>query len=479
MKRLPVLIRELSCRVFGPRDVTIYGISTDSRRIKKGDLFVAVTGEHFDGHKFIPDAILKGAKAVVGEKNISSLSIDKKITYIKVPNSRYALSFIASSWYGHPSKKLKIVGVTGTDGKTTTATLIYWILKTSGKKVGLISTVSAKIGEKEYDTGFHVTNPEPLPLQKFLDLMVKKDCEWVVLEVTSHGLAQERVAGMKFEVSALTNITHEHLDYHKTLSKYIEAKSKLFLSSKMSVLNKGDDSFTEVGELISNSSKIVPYGSSSLKGKVKEAVLERFPEKYNQANATAAITVAKIIGVNEKLIVQSIKSFPRIKGRMQEVKNKLGVRIIIDFAHTPNAIEQVLTSLREQKKKGTRLIAVFGCAGERDKEKRPMMGSISARLADISVFTAEDPRSEDASKIIDQMIKGAKRVNDSKFYKIPERGEAISFAIQKLAKKGDVVVVSGKGHEKSMAYDGVEHPWSDYEAVKAALEGKVKKINRV
>lgn len=461
-------IPKTSFKIYGKKNEEVSSITDNSKEVEKGSLFVAIKGGHLDGHDFIAEAVFRGAVVVVGEKEPDNKILDS-VTYVKVADTRQMLSFIASAWYGNPSEKLKIIGVTGTDGKTTTANLIYWILKTAGKKVGLISTVSAKIGEKEYDTGFHVTNPEPIPLQKFLRLMVDKDCQWVVLEVTSHGLDQKRVAGIKFEVGVLTNITHEHLDYHKSLQNYIKAKSKLFTSSKVSVLNKDDDSFERVIKVINGSSKIVPYGYLSLKGKVKGAVQARFPEEYNQVNAAAAVTVAKILGIDEKYIVQSIKVFPRVPGRMEEIKNDKEIRIIIDFAHTPNALNQVLSTLKKQKSAGSRLIAVFGCAGERDTAKRPMMGEISARLADFSVFTAEDPRSEDASKIISQMTDGVKRVKGAKFYKIPERGEAISFAIQKIAEKGDIVVICGKGHEKSMAYGKREYPWSDHEAVRRSL----------
>ncbi len=477
--RLSKLLEKISktpFEIYGKKNEEVRFITDNSNEAVEGSLFVAIKGEHFDGHDFIPQAIARGAVVVVGEKEPDKKILDF-ITYVKVPDTREVLSFIASAWYGNPSKKLKLIGVTGTDGKTTTATFIYWILKSAGKKVGLISTVSAKIGDKEYDTGFHVTNPEPIPLQKFLRLMVDKGCQWVVLEVTSHGLDQERVAGINFEVGVLTNITHEHLDYHKTYQNYLETKTKLFFNSKIAVLNRDDASFEKVWKLLPSSVKPLSYGYNSLVGEVKKAVEERFPEKYNQLNAAGAITAAKILGVDEKDILYSIKVFPEIPGRMEEIKNDKRIRIIIDFAHTPNALEQVLTTLKEQKKNNSRLIAVFGCAGERDTSKRPMMGEISGRLADISVFTAEDPRTEKVDEIISQMMEGVKN-KKADVYKIEDRGEAVSFAINRIAKKGDIVVICGKGHEKSMAYDHTEFPWTDQEAVRVALSGKVKSIRR-
>jgi len=463
------------------KDFQVSGISDDSRKVKKGYLFVAIKGETVNGHNFINEAIKKGAVCVVGEADLKI----KGATYIKVADSRAALSLLAQAWYGNPSRKLKVIGVTGTDGKTTTANIIYWILKKAGYKVGLISSVSAKIGDKEYDTGFHVTNPEPLPLQKFLKKMVDLKSEYAVLEVTSHGLDQKRVFGMDFEISVLTNITHEHLDYHKTFDAYLKTKIKLFANSKIAALNKEDSSYNTVRKLLPNSVKVIPYGLDSLAGDVRNAVLTRFPEKYNQLNSSAAITAAKLVGVNEEQLIQSIKSFPQVPGRMEKIPNTKGIGIYVDFAHTPNALASVLASLKNSTK--GKLIAVFGCAGERDSKKRPMMAEISTRLADVSIFTAEDPRSEDINKIIVQMVKGvvsykAKEIGTNNLHdiyhvsgkhcliRIPERGEAIFYAINKVAKIGDTVVICGKGHEKSMAYDHTEYPWSDYEAVKMALK---------
>ena len=479
----------------GPVTVQVKNIVDDSRKTEKGSLFVAIKGLTFDAHKFIPQAISSGTVAVVGEIEPKKSWFDK-ITYVKVPDSRRALGLLASAWYNHPSKNLKIIGVTGTDGKTTTANIIYWILNKASKKVGLVSTISAKIGKKELDTGVHVTNPEPLPLQKFLAKMVDARCKYAVLEVTSHGLDQERVAGVDFDVAVLTNITHEHFDYHKTYANYVKAKAKLFKSAKVPILNKDDDSYKGIRKFLGSKVKVVDYDRKALRGSLKSAVGHRFPEQYNQMNATAATVVVRQLGVKETDIVNAIKTFPGLPGRMQEIRNKKGIKVIVDFAHTPNALESVLSALRKNKKKGKRLIAVFGCAGERDVAKRPMMAKISTNLADISVFTAEDPRSENVNDILEEMAKAALgkgarefklsktkelkdlRTKEHVFFRIPERGEAVAFAIQKLAKKGDTVVVCGKGHEKSMAYDGIEYPWSDAEAVRVALGGGVTKIKR-
>jgi len=451
-------------------DEEIKGITDDSRKVKKGFLFIAIKGLTVDGHKYITQAIANGATVVVGEENLKL----NNTRYIKVKNSRKELGVLSSKWYGNPSEKLKIIGVTGTDGKTTTSNLIYWILKTAGKKVGLISTINAKIGNKEYDTGFHVTNPEPLLLQELLAKMVKAKCEYAVLEVTSHGLDQERTAGTSFNIGVLTNITHEHLDYHKTMKNYIAAKGKLFKDVKTAFLNSKNKSSSMIKPYVNKAAKIIKYNFQTFDGEIQNAINYRFEQDYNKENASAAVEVANTLKINSSDIIKAVRSFPQLSGRMEEIKNNKGIKIYVDFAHTPNALERVLKLLKNRKSNG-RLISIFGCAGERDNQKRPMMAGISTRLADISIFTAEDPRREDINKIIEEMHAGIKNKN-ALVYNKPERGEAIFFAINKIAKKGDIVVICGKGHEKSMSYNGVEYLWSDQEAVKLALKGEIKEI---
>lgn len=456
--------------------VPVKNITDDSRKVVPGSLFVAVSGINTDGHDYINKALELGAVAVVGEKQLNLT-----VPYLQVKNSREALSFLASEYYDNPSRKMKMIGITGTDGKTTTANMIYQIFKADGKSVGLISTVSAKIGDKEFDTGFHVTNPEPIELQKFLSIMVENGCEYCVLEVTSHGLDQGRVAGISFEVSVLTNVTNEHLDYHKTYENYLKTKSKLFLNSKVSILNKDDASFAKIEELILGKTKIKTYSRHALLGQIKTVVEDRFFETYNQENAAAAIAVSREFNTSDEAIIQSIKSFKGVKGRMEQIDNNKNLKIIVDFAHTPNSLEKILSTLKLQVPKENKLISVFGCAGERDSSKRQQMGEIATRLADVSIFTAEDPRDEKVEDIISQMEEGAKKNNSvigKNYFKILERGEAINFAINNISQPGDTVVITGKGHEKSMAYDGIEYPWSDQEAVLEALDGKVKEILR-
>jgi len=375
--------------------------------------------------------------------------------------------------YRFPSRKLKVIGVTGTDGKTTTVTMIYKILKAAGKRVSMVSTVDAVIGSKKIRTGLHTTTPDPFLMQKLLRRMVDEGDEYAVLEVSSHGIDQFRVFGVNFLVGVLTNITREHLDYHGSFNSYLSTKALFLKSVKTAVLNKSDGSYKAVRKIVASGNKVVEYPISSLSENLKKGV-EKFSEPYNRLNAQAAIMATRAVGIAETEIVKGLVSFRSVEGRMEEIKNERGIRIIVDFAHTPNALTSVLSALRKKAKK--RVICVFGCAGDRDREKRPVMGEIATRLADIAIFTAEDPRNESINDIINSMEKGA--LKGKKVYKIPERGEAIRFAINEVAKKGDFVVICGKGHERSMAYGKIEYPWSDAEAVKKALKNRAMFIKR-
>ncbi|MAG59462.1 UDP-N-acetylmuramoyl-L-alanyl-D-glutamate--2,6-diaminopimelate ligase [Candidatus Woesebacteria bacterium] len=508
MKLANLLSRLVDCKIFGPVNLNISAISDDSRTVKPGSFFIAVQGFTLDGHKFIPQAIKNGASAVLGEQAPNKRETDK-VTYIQVKNSRKALGVLASSWFDNPSKKLKVIGVTGTDGKTTTATLIHKILQVNGEKSALITTLGAEIGEKKYDTGFHVTTPDTLPLQKFLAKIVKTGCKYAILETTSHGLGQDRVAGIDFYAGVLTNITHEHLDYHKTYDSYRNAKAKLFKETKLAVLNSDDDSFNFIKKQVPHGSKTISYAlktpadirgdnikieSSRMKFTIEHSGKEvpiqtKLFGEYNVYNILAAAGLTQSLSVSWPKIQKAVASFKPLVGRLEKIESNRPFDIYVDFAHTPNSLEKVLTLLVDTKQKTGRLIAVFGCAGERDTQKRPLMGKISGSLADISIFTAEDPRSEDVNKIIDQMADGAKQggaTEGSKngkgnqkhvYFRKPERGEAIKFAAS-FAKKGDIVVICGKGHERSMAYNGVEYPWSDQEAAQSALRGETKVIKR-
>ena len=396
-----------------------------------------------------------------------------------------------------PSLKLKVIGVTGTDGKTTTVHLIYHILSETGEKVSMISTVQAKIRQKNIDTGFHVTTPDPIKVQQLLRKMLNAKSEYAILEATSHGLAQERVAFVKFFASAITNITHEHLDYHKTYEHYLNSKAKILNGVKLRVLNVDDKSFDKLK--LRGGGQLVSYGiknkadfkardiEQSIEGltfeihftdkreakkiKIKSSILG----EYNVYNILAAFALTFNLGVEPEAIASSIATFRGIEGRMQYINIGQDFDTVVDFAHTPEGLRSALKTLKTVKK--GRLISVFGCAGERDVGKRRLMGEIAAELSDLSIFTAEDPRSEGVNKIIDEIEAGALKesgVPEVTFWKVPDRKEAIYKAIVEFAKKDDTVAIFGKGHEKSMNIGGVEYPWSDENVAREALKERLK-----
>jgi len=347
-------------------------------------------------------------------------------------------------WYRYPSRSMVVIGVTGTSGKTTTAHLIYHLLKQAGFKVELISTISVP--------GLHVTNPDPFPLQKMLRRLADKGVKCLVLEVTSHGLDQWRCWGIGFDYGVLTNITHEHLDYHRTFNHYRQAKLKLIRSAKISVLNRNDPSFK--------------LAQASAGGRM--VTFTDRPD-FMAANVNAAAAVALDLGISSQEIKAALVSFPGIPGRMEVVREK-PFKIVIDFAHKPDALEKALKFLRYSLK--GRIIAVFGCAGLRDWQKRPLMGAISARLAEITILTAEDPRTEDVNKIIEAITtgwRGEKKPKNHRLLIEPDRQKAINLAI-KLARPGDMVGLFGKSHEKSMCFGTIEYSWNEYQAVKKALK---------
>lgn len=376
--------------------------------------------------------------------------------------------------YHFPARRLKIIAITGTDGKTTSSTLLYQVLKQAGKKVALLSTVAAYIGDEEIDTGFHVTTPEPRALQEFFRKMVDQGYEYLVLEATSHGIYQYRLWGIEPLLAGLTNITREHLDYHLNYELYLQAKAELLGKAKIAVINADDEqSFSKVKKELKNKhTKVLTYSlGDTLPKVVQQAINKRFSQVFNQLNSRLVYTLAKQLEVSDEDIAQGIKVFKGIPGRMETVGEEKGIKVIVDFAHTPNGLYQALTTLRQElntsKSKG-RLIAVFGCAGARDIGKRPLMGKIGAEVADFAIFTGEDPRNEDVWSIIHQMKSNLENDQD-KVLSIANRRDAIFYAITKIAKKGDLIGLFGKGHEKSMCYGTIEYPWSDISVASEAL----------
>jgi UDP-N-acetylmuramoyl-L-alanyl-D-glutamate--2,6-diaminopimelate ligase len=507
--RLSALLKGLSSRLLiadpPDQDPQVSGIQLDSRKIQPGDLFVALSGTSVDGHLFIDDAVKRGASAIVGSRPGPEVkgSTSLTIPYVQVSDGRLALAYLSAGFYRFPARKLVMIGVTGTDGKTTTCNLIYQILQAAGVPVGMISTVSAHIGKEELDTGFHVTTPEAPDVQRYLAKMVEAGLTHVVLEATSHGLAQDRVGACDFDVGVVTNITHEHLDYHGSYAAYREAKARLFTGLGQAVkslqpphgavLNRDDSSFdylaalVQVPQIVYGLQAEVDVSAEQLRsfsqGQTFTAVTSkgRFPVTtsligtFNISNCLAAIAATvEVLGLSVEAAQRGIAALKMIPGRMQTIDLGQAFTALVDFAHTPNALRRALETARQMAQAAEpagRVIAVFGSAGLRDRLKRRMMAETSAELADLTVLTAEDPRSEALADILAEMASGAQAsgaVEGRSFWRVHDRGEAIRWALS-LAQPGDVVIVCGKGHEQSMCFGDVEYPWDDRVALRAAL----------
>jgi UDP-N-acetylmuramoyl-L-alanyl-D-glutamate--2,6-diaminopimelate ligase len=476
-------------------DVEISGIAIDSRAVQPGYLFVAMKGGFADGHDYIEKAIQAGAAAVVGDREISGLSVP----YIKLENPRQALTWLAAAFYNWPARKLTVIGVTGTDGKTTTSNLIYRILVEAGIKAGMISTVNAVIGDEVLDTGFHVTTPDAHDVQGYLARMVDAGLTHVVLETTSHGWSQHRIDACEFDVAVVTNITHEHMDEHGNYENYRAAKARLFSSleltkekpqgnPRLGVINRDDRSFeflnnfiqtNQVNYGLQNGSDVraddIVYSSNGIKFTAlskdfRVQVTSTLVGEYNVSNCLAALTAAIYgLGIDPQVAARGVSSLDGIPGRMEQISLGQNFIAVVDFAHTPNALKVTLEAGRKMTR--GRVISVFGSAGLRDKEKRRMMAETSIDLADLTILTAEDPRIESLDGILEEMAMGAETKGGREgetFWRIPDRGEAIKFAIR-LAKEGDIVLSCGKGHEQSMCFGKTEYLWDDRTAMRAAL----------
>lgn len=401
-----------------------------------------------------------------------------------IKNIYHLIKAIIANWFfGYPSKEITVIGVTGTDGKTTTSSLIYHILKSAGKKVSLISTVSATIGKKSYDTGFHVTTPSPFTVQKYIRQAADDEDDYFVLETTSHALDQFRVFGIQFKIGLITNITHEHLQYHKTYEKYVDAKSKLLKWSEIGVINKDDKSYPYLSKI--HMKEVLTY---SLKNKADydfdiSQKIGKPLALFNKYNYLGAYIVCHRLGISDEEIFSAMKTYQLPPGRLEVVYDK-DFKVIIDFAHTPNALHEALASIRDQYQPKGRIIHLFGAAAFRDDSKRPLMGDESASHADTTIITEEDYRTENPEQIAKQIGVGFKKNNwnfvdeesysgDLKTYtSIIHRQEAIDKALS-IAKKGDIIVLTGKGHEQSLNRNGKEYPWDD----KKAVMESIKKMN--
>ena len=497
-------------------------VTGDSRQVRPGSCFVAVAGLRTDGHRFIPAALAQGAVALVGTASPArlreqGLDLPPGVPYLRVTDSRAALALLSAGLHGFPSRALTVIGVTGTDGKTTTSTILESILAAATRDeagpagaVGVITTLGARIRGQEQETGLHVTTPDAPQVQAFLAQMRDAGCRYAVVEATSHGLHQQRVAGVDFDLAVVTNITHEHLDYHGSQAAYIAAKALLFRAlyrsprkpgvPRCAVLNADDPtSYPALSQVLDEEAAAHPemaahvarrsYGLAN-PGDVTARDVVYAPDRtrfrlgwwggefpvetrligaFNVQNILAAATAALALGIDPAHIQAGVAALQGVRGRMERIDAGQPFLAVVDFAHSPASLERALETLRPMVGPGGRLIAVFGSAGLRDRAKRRLMGRVSGRLADFTVITAEDPRTEDLAEINREIAAGVlETAGPEDFVIVPDRGEAIWQAV-KMARPGDVVAAFGKGHERSMCFGETEVPWSDQEAMRGAL----------
>jgi len=479
LKSLKEILQDVEIeRIVGNEYCEINDLNLDSRKVKKHDLFFAFKGNALDGHSFIESAIEKGAIAIACE--ILPDDIDNNITYIILKNFRNQMAKIASNFFDKPSQKLKLIGVTGTNGKTTIATLLYRLTMNMGIKAGLLSTVENKIANKKIKAT--LTTPDVISINRLMSEMVVAGCEYAFMEVSSHSIDQDRVSDLDFDIAIFTNITHDHLDYHKTFINYINVKKKFFdnLKPEAFALTNIDDKNGAI--MVQNSKSIVKSYSlrqiADYKGRILQNSLMglhlkindreaffKLTGEFNAYNLIAVYGAAVLSGLNEDEVLVGLSSLEPVEGRFDIIQNKeKEVFAIIDYAHTPDALQNVLTTVKNSKNRNAKLITVFGAGGNRDKTKRPEMGKIASRLSDMTIITSDNPRDEKPEEIINDIAKGISNEDKEKVLEIEDREQAIKTALM-LAKKGDVVVIAGKGHETYQEVNGVRHHFSDKEVV--------------
>ncbi len=466
-------------------EIEISNITANITDVRKGSLFVAVKGLNFDGNDLVPEALKKGASAIITER--TDLCGSENCPIIRVENSRIALAYAASEFFGRPAERLYIIGITGTNGKTSTAHMIAHILTESGIRCGIIGTVGAKIGEVSEPLSH--TTPDAVTLHSILAKMVSEGITHVVMEVSSHALDQERVFGINFKVGIFTNLSVDHLDYHKDMKSYALSKLKLFEMSEICIANRDSD-FSEPFVNFKNGNKQVltfsAHGESDYRAenisvtadgnqydlvKANTFTSIRIKQKlcgfFNVYNSLAAFAAAETAGVSESEISLALSTFLSVKGRMETVETDLGFTVMIDYAHTPDGLGNVLSSIRLYCK--GKILTVFGCGGDRDRSKRPLMGKVATALSDFVVVTSDNPRSEDPEKIIADILVGMKGKTD--FIAITDRCEAIKYALSK-AEKNDIVLLAGKGHETYQIINGVKYHFDEREEIENFLKNR-------
>jgi len=468
--------------ISGSSEADIKQVDFDSRKVVQGSVFVAVKGTRSDGHTYIDKAIKSGAKAVVCERIPVKTKPD--ITYIAVKNSARALGIMASNFYGNPSRKLILIGVTGTNGKTSVTTILYDLFRNFDYGVGLISTVDIKINDQVYEAEY--TTPDTLQINQLLLEMLDKGCTHCFMEASSHAIEQERVAGLKFTGVVFTNVSHDHLDYHQTFDAYIKAKKKIFddLPSSAFALANADD---RRGKIVLQNTKGLKStfslkNPSEFKGKIISNTIQgleleidntnvwfKLIGEFNAYNLLAAYGTAILIGEDSDKVLKCLSDVDPAPGRFEQIKSDTKVMAIVDYAHTPDALKNVLKTISAFRTGNEHVITVVGCGGERDKTKRPIMASIACELSNKVIFTMDNPRNEDPDEILRDMKEGVSASDKKKMLVIKNRTEAIKTACL-MAEENDIILVAGKGHEKYQDIAGVKHPFDDKEILKEMLD---------
>ena len=468
--------------VKGSTDITIDKMDFDSRKIERNDVFIAIRGSISDGHDYIEKAIEQGAVAVICDTFPENIA--KGITYVKVRDTNSALAFMAANYFGDPSEKLKLVGITGTNGKTTIASLLYQLFKKAGFKVGLLSTVKILVDEKEYKATH--TTPDSITINHYLKEMVENGIEYCFMEVSSHGIHQKRTEALHFVGGIFTNLSHDHLDYHPTFAEYRDVKKSFFdnLPKSAFALVNIDDKNGQV-MLQNTAAKKLTYALKSYadyKAQILENQLSGLLLKingnevwvkligtFNAYNLLAIYGTAVQLGMESLEVLRLLSDLESVSGRFQFIVSASNITAIVDYAHTPDALENVLKTINDIRTKNEQLITVVGCGGNRDKTKRPIMAGIASELSDKAIFTSDNPRNEDPEVIITEMEKGVAPQNYKKTLTITDRKQAIKTACQ-LAQPNDIILIAGKGHETYQEINGVRHDFDDMKIVKEILE---------
>ncbi|WP_333810263.1 UDP-N-acetylmuramoyl-L-alanyl-D-glutamate--2,6-diaminopimelate ligase [Flavobacterium sp.] len=483
MKQLKDILYKVHIEaVHGTTDVVVSKIEFDSRKIELNDVFVAIRGTLSDGHDYIEKALSLGAIAIICEE--FPKVIVNGVTYIKVKDSNEALAYMSANYYENPSEKIRLVGITGTNGKTTIASLLYQLFKKAGYKVGLLSTVKIMVDEQEFKATH--TTPDSLTINKYLDLMIQEGCEFCFMEVSSHGVHQKRTEGLRFEGGVFTNLSHDHLDYHNSFAEYRDVKKSFFdnLSKDAFAITNIDDKNglvmlqnTKARKLTYALKSYADYKAQILENQLSGLLLKindhevwvKLIGSFNAYNLLAIYGVAVELGIEKMEALRLLSELESVSGRFQFIVSDSKITAIVDYAHTPDALENVLKTIEDIRTKNEQLITVVGCGGDRDKTKRPIMANIASSMSDKAIFTSDNPRTENPEMIIEEMEKGVEPQNFKKTVSILDRKQAIKTACQ-LANPNDIILIAGKGHETYQEINGVRHDFDDLKIVTELLQ---------